>query len=44
LEYFTYLEHLRFDAKPDYKMLREKFYDLFDEMNLSRDQEYDWVI
>lgn len=25
-------------------MLREKFYDLFDEMNLSRDQEYDWVI
>ena len=41
-EYMSYVRGLRFEEKPDYRMLRKKFKDLAVELGLC-DSEYDWI-
>ena len=41
--YFTYLESLGFDVKPDYEYLRNVFDECFYEYKFEDDNEYDWV-
>ena len=43
-EYLTYVRQVKFEEKPDYKLLRKKFRTLFVKSGYDYDYRYDWVI
>lgn len=40
--YFDYCTGLQFEERPDYKMLRNLFKNVFDRYNYEMDFKYDW--
>jgi len=43
-EYLTYVRQVKFEEKPDYKLLRKKFRTLFVKSGYDYDYRYDWVV
>ena len=39
-----YCRKLKFEDKPDYKLLRRYFADCFDRLNFDHDYYYDWIL
>jgi hypothetical protein len=44
VNYFRYCEGLKFEARPDYEMLRQQFEQLFKDLGFQYDDEFDWTI
>ena len=43
-QYMKYVRSLKFEQKPNYKMLRGLFENIFKELNYQEDGKFDWVV
>ena len=43
-QYMKYVRNLSFEQKPNYKMLRGLFENMFRELNYEDDGKYDWIV
>ena len=43
-QFMKYVRNLSFEQKPNYKMLRGLFENMFRELNYEDDGKYDWIV